>query len=101
MFSRNPWKQQMKGVKQMSKKNLEKNMPYSVDLTKIDGDGSFPCPKCGTQISPEDESEETYKIVNTKVINDQLVELVVSCTSCGSVIRLTGFEAAIEGVPNE
>lgn len=74
---------------------------YSVDLTKIDGDGSFPCPKCSNVISPEDESEETYKIVSTKVLNDQLVELVVECSSCGSVIRLTGFEAAIQGITNE
>ena len=85
----------------MSKKTLEKSVPYSVDLTKIDGDGSFPCPKCGTSISPEDESEETYKIINTKVINDQLVELVVVCSNCGSTIKLTGFEAAIEGVTNK
>jgi len=85
----------------MSKKTLEKSVPYSVDLTKIDGGGSFPCPKCGTSISPEDESEEAYKIINTKVINDQLVELVVVCSNCGSTIRLTGFEAAIEGLTNK
>jgi predicted RNA-binding Zn-ribbon protein involved in translation (DUF1610 family) len=82
----------------MAKKTLQKNVPFSIDLTKIDGDGSFPCPKCGMVISPEDESEETYKIINTKVANDQLVELVVMCSSCASTIRLTGFEAAIEGV---
>ena len=85
----------------MSKKNLEKTEPYSVDLTKIDGDGSFPCPKCGSVISPEDESEEAYKIINTKVINDQLVELVVVCSNCASTIRLTGFEATIEGVASK
>jgi DNA-directed RNA polymerase subunit RPC12/RpoP len=84
----------------MSKKTLQASGPFSVDLTQIDGDGSFPCPKCGSVISPEDESEETYKIVNTKVVNDQLVELVVECTECGSTIRLTGFEAAMEGVTN-
>jgi predicted RNA-binding Zn-ribbon protein involved in translation (DUF1610 family) len=85
----------------MSKRTLEKTVAYSVDLTKIDGDGSFPCPKCGSAISPEDESEEAYKIVNTKVINDQLVELVVVCSNCESTIRLTGFEAAMEGVANK
>jgi predicted RNA-binding Zn-ribbon protein involved in translation (DUF1610 family) len=84
----------------MSKKTLQASGPFSVDLTQIDGDGSFPCPKCGSVISPEDESEETYKIVNTRVVNDQLVELVVECTACGSTIRLTGFEAAMEGVTN-
>ncbi len=85
----------------MANNIIEKSEPYSVDLTKMDGDGSFPCPKCGTIISPEDESEETYRIINTKVINDQLVELVVECNSCGSAIRLTGFEAAMEGVTSE
>jgi predicted nucleic-acid-binding Zn-ribbon protein len=85
----------------MANKTMEHSEPYSVDLTQIDGDGSFPCPKCGAVISPEDESEATYRIINTKVINDQLVELVVQCNSCGSTIRLTGFEAAIEGVTSE
>ena len=80
----------------MMKKNTDKKgMLYTLDLTKIEGDGSFPCPKCGTAISPEDESEEIYKIVNTKVINDQLVELIITCGHCGSSISLTGFETTI------
>jgi len=82
----------------MSKNDLKASGPFQVDLTKIDGDGSFPCPKCASVVSPEDESEKTYRIVNTKVVNDQLVELVIECSHCGSTIRLTGFEAAIEGV---
>jgi predicted RNA-binding Zn-ribbon protein involved in translation (DUF1610 family) len=36
---------------------------YKVDLTKIEGNGDFPCPKCGAIISPDDESEEVYTIV--------------------------------------
>lgn len=85
-------------VIEMANKMVEKTEMYAVDLTKIEGDGSFPCPKCRSVISPEDESEATYKIINTKVIDDQLVELVVQCNSCRSTIRLTGFEAAMEGV---
>ena len=86
----------------MMKKNTDKKgMLYTLDLTKIEGDGSFPCPKCGTVISPEDETEELYKIVDTKVINDQLVELVVMCSSCGSNIKLTGFQQTVEGLANE
>jgi len=85
----------------MANKTIQKIQPYSVNLTRIDGDGSFPCPKCGAVISPEDESEETYRISNTKVINDQLVELIVECNSCGSTIKLTGFETAMEGVASE
>ena len=86
----------------MMKKNADKKgMLYILDLTKIDGDGSFPCPKCGTVISPEDETEQLYKIIDTKVINDQLVELVVSCGNCGSNIKLTGFQQTVEGLANE
>ena len=86
----------------MMKKSVSKKIAlYTIDLTKIDGDGSFPCPKCGTVISPEDETEEVYKIVDTKVVNDELVELVIMCDACRSNIKLTGFQAAIEGLASE
>jgi predicted RNA-binding Zn-ribbon protein involved in translation (DUF1610 family) len=89
-------------VKNMMKKSMsKKTVPYMVDLTQIDGDGAFPCPKCGTVISPEDESEEVYKIVDTKVVNDELVELVINCNECRSNIKLTGFQQAIEGLASE
>jgi predicted RNA-binding Zn-ribbon protein involved in translation (DUF1610 family) len=85
----------------MKKGVTKKSAAYTIDLTKIDGDGTFPCPKCGTMISPEDESEELYKIVDTKVINDELVELMVMCGNCGSNIKLTGFQQTIEGLATE
>jgi ribosomal protein S27AE len=86
----------------MTKKDVaNKRLPYTIDLTKIEGDGSFPCPKCGTIISPEDETEEIYKIVNTKVINDELVELILMCGKCRSNIKLTGFQQTIEGLTNK
>jgi predicted RNA-binding Zn-ribbon protein involved in translation (DUF1610 family) len=86
----------------MMKKNMsKKSVAYTIDLTQIDGDGSFPCPKCGTVISPEDETEQLYKIVDTKVVNDELVELVIMCSECGNNIKLTGFQATIEGVPSK
>jgi predicted RNA-binding Zn-ribbon protein involved in translation (DUF1610 family) len=85
----------------MKKSMAKKRVRYTIDLTQIDGDGSFPCPKCGTVISPEDESEEVYKIVDTKVVNDELVELVIMCDACGSNIKLTGFQQAIEGLASE
>ncbi len=89
-------------VKNMMKKSLaKKSVAYTIDLTKIDGDGSFPCPKCGTVISPEDETEELYKIVDTKVINDELVELVIMCSKCKSSTKLTGFQPSIAGVDTE
>jgi ribosomal protein S27AE len=86
----------------MAKKDVsKKSVSYTIDLTKIEGDGSFPCPKCGTVMSPEDETEEIYKIVHTKVINDELVELIVMCRNCGSNIKLTGFQQIIEGLASK
>jgi predicted RNA-binding Zn-ribbon protein involved in translation (DUF1610 family) len=75
----------------MKKASMKKDINYTIDLTKIDGDGAFPCPKCGTLISPDDESEETYQIVQTKVKSDELAELILACNKCGSTIKLTGF----------
>jgi len=64
---------------------------FNVDITQIEGDGDFPCPKCGVIISPEDETETVYKIVDTKVKNQNLEELTILCNKCGSKIRLVGF----------
>ncbi len=75
----------------MKKTEVKKSMGYIVDLTKIDGDGAFPCPKCGTVISPDDETDSNYQIVNTKVKNDELTELIVLCKRCQTTIKLTGF----------
>ncbi len=65
---------------------------YVIDLTKIEGDGDFPCPQCGVLISPEDETESTYAIQEVKMErSDQLEELVIKCNNCGSIIHITGF----------
>ncbi len=75
----------------MKKPAVKRSTRFTIDLTKIDGDGAFPCPKCGTTISPDDETEEVYTIVETKVKDDELAELVLTCNKCRSKIRLTGF----------
>jgi len=64
---------------------------FRVDITQIEGDGDFPCPKCGVIISPEDETETVFKILNTKVKKQKLEELAILCNKCGSKIRLIGF----------
>ncbi len=66
---------------------------FTVDLSKIEGDGAFPCPSCGMLISPDDESEDTYEIVDVKTKEDGLIEkLSIHCKKCGSTIRLEGFD---------
>ena len=76
----------------MKKLQKKEDSAYKVNLVTIEGDGSFPCPKCGMPISPEDETEENYKILATKVINQELAELVIACGKCRSTIILTGFQ---------
>ncbi len=82
----------MMTMKKLQKKGAE----YKIDLGNIDSDGSFPCPSCGMKISPDDETEENYEILDTKVVNDELAELVISCGKCGSTIKLTGFQAGLD-----
>ena len=76
----------------MMKKPEESLSSYSIDLISIEGDGSFLCPKCGMTISPEDETEENYKVIDTTVVNNELTELVIECSKCRTTIRLTGFQ---------
>ena len=64
---------------------------FTLDLSKIDGKGDFPCPNCGVAISPDDESDNIYSIVDTKINGEKLEELVIQCNKCGSKIRLVGF----------
>ena len=65
------------------------------DLATIDGDGSFSCPKCGVLISSEDETEENYKVIDTKFVNNMLDKVVVVCGNCRNVIILTGFQRVL------
>jgi predicted RNA-binding Zn-ribbon protein involved in translation (DUF1610 family) len=72
-------------------KQAKQVLVTKLDLTKIDGNGDFPCPNCGVIISPEDETEDVYIIVEETVRNDALEEMLIQCNKCGSRIRLTGF----------
>jgi predicted RNA-binding Zn-ribbon protein involved in translation (DUF1610 family) len=79
----------------MMMKKLEKKDPeFKIDLGCVESDGSFSCPKCGMSISPDDENEENYQILDTNVVNDELAELDISCGKCGSVIKLTGLQTS-------
>lgn len=64
---------------------------YKIDLTKIDGNGDFCCPKCGSKISPEDETEKVYCILDINVNRHGLEEVEILCNNCSSHIHLTGF----------
>lgn len=64
---------------------------YKLDLTKMEGNGDFVCPRCGNRISPEDQTEAFYSILGSKVNNTGLEEVVIRCNKCSSHIHLTGF----------
>ena len=64
---------------------------YQVDLKELQGEGNFLCPSCGIVISPEDETEDVYVILSTKVNGTNLEELVIRCNQCKSRIRLVGL----------
>lgn len=66
---------------------------FTVDLTKIEGDGDFLCPRCGSRISPDDESEEVYTILEPRVDSRGLEEVVIRCNRCSSKIQLKGFSS--------
>ena len=64
---------------------------YQMNLAELQGEGDFLCPSCGVVISPEDETEDVYIIIDTKVSGEDLEELVIQCNHCKSKIRLVGF----------
>lgn len=67
-------------------------LAYKVDLGKIDSEGDFPCPRCGVNISPEDETENTYSVLEARFEGETLKEVVIACNRCGSILHLRGFE---------
>lgn len=67
------------------------NNTFKVDLTKIEGVGDFPCPKCNTVISPDDLTKEVYTILSIKEKDDNPTDMVIQCNKCKSIINLGGF----------
>lgn len=67
---------------------------FRVDITKMQGEADIQCPRCKNLISPDDQSEEAYSIVDTIMgEEDELIRVVIRCNKCDSIINLEGFEA--------
>lgn len=75
---------------------MQRTKCYTIDLTKIDGKGEFRCPRCGTQMSPDDETENVYTILETTTKKDCLEKIILQCNKCGSQIHLVGFDSLDE-----
>ena len=70
---------------------MKQRLVYTINLAKLEGEGDFLCPCCGTQISPNDETEEIYSILEPKVRNNTLESLLIRCNNCSNKVLLTGF----------
>ena len=76
----------------MMKKLEKRDSAYTINIANSAEDGSFQCPKCRISISPDDADEDNYTIEDTKLVNGELSELIITCGKCRSVIKLTGFQ---------
>jgi transcription initiation factor IIE alpha subunit len=72
---------------------MEQQSIYMVNLLKTQGNGDFACIKCGSMLSPDDETEKVYSILETVMNGNQLDEVIIKCQKCQTTIRLTGFSA--------
>jgi predicted RNA-binding Zn-ribbon protein involved in translation (DUF1610 family) len=81
----------LKITQRLAEGKMKQPFLCELDLTRIQGDGDFPCPNCGVIISPEDETENVYRLLETKVRGETLEELVIQCNKCASQLRLIGF----------
>lgn len=72
---------------------LKQILVHQIDLMAIEGNGDFQCPHCGTKISPNDETENVYSILEPKVRNNILESLLIRCNACSNKLLLTGFSA--------
>lgn len=64
---------------------------FRVDLTQIEGAGDFPCPRCGTFISPDDLTEKVYTLLSIEGHDDNPTSIILQCNKCKSIINLDGF----------
>jgi hypothetical protein len=75
----------------MQKSKALPSPDYTVDLKKVKDEGEFPCPRCKALISPDDESDQNYLLLDTEMKHDDLSALLIECRRCNAVIRLEGF----------
>ncbi len=72
---------------------MKQTLEFKIDLTKIEGEGEFTCPRCGQAISPDAEPGETYEIVDYAADGDgSTEEIVIRCERCMSTLHIGGFE---------
>ena len=64
---------------------------HKTSLKEQEEKGDFLYLSCQAKISPDDEAEEVYSILEEKVRNDNVENLLIQCNRCSNKILLTGF----------
>jgi len=64
---------------------------HTIDLIKLRTSGNFPCPECNTTITPEDDMDESYEILDAKTSGKQIKHIIIKCNSCQNNIKIVGF----------
>ncbi|MDH5266856.1 MAG: hypothetical protein OEW62_04165 [Candidatus Bathyarchaeota archaeon] len=70
---------------------MKQIQPRMIDLTKIEGNEDFPYPNRRVTISPEDQIESVYSVLEAKIQNMSLEELVIASNECVIDVRFVGF----------
>jgi predicted RNA-binding Zn-ribbon protein involved in translation (DUF1610 family) len=65
-----------------------------MELDEINRNGSLSCPGCGAHISPDDQTEEVYTLLDVNMNGAGLDEIVIRCNRCRSQIYIAGFSKA-------
>jgi len=73
-------------------KELQAIKFYTIDLTRTNEEGEFKCPKCGVLISPDDETEDVYTILEPSMKRGALHKISIQCNRCKIQIHLVGFD---------
>ena len=84
-------KSELNGKMEMTSVSSVRKKGFKVDLNILEGAGDFPCPQCGTLISPDDWTEKVYTVLSIIVHDDDLERVIIQCGKCNSTITLDGF----------
>lgn len=69
----------------------------TIDIKTADEEGNFSCPICATLISPDDETEKVYTVLDTTLDDDgNLEQMVIRCNVCKKSLTLEGFDMLFE-----
>ena len=72
-----------------------------VNIAEIEGFGDFSCSVCGSNISPDDTTEDNYKILEIRLIDGFPDEILLQCNECHNIISVIGFNVLNEHVKDE